>query len=601
MNKNYMAGKRALVTGAGGFIGSHLVEALVTSDAEGTALVHYNADAAIGNLRLVPAELRSRVQVVHGDLNDGDFMRPLIDKVEVVFHLGALIAIPHSYAAPRSYIQTNVEGTLNVLEAVRDGGQRLCRIVRAAADRYEEDDLGAVAFVPLVGAQGWDEDGRYDGTAGPRVRMPDEAALVAAAAEPLPLPEVPAFAGPFDRFGNCRVVLLGESTHGTSEFYRARAAITRRLVERHGFNIVALEADWPDAAALNRHVRHRPPAAADAAAFSRFPRWMWRNAEVAALAAWLRAHNAGLDEADQVGVYGLDLYSLGASMAAVVDYLEGVDPDAADLARRRYGCLAPWRDDPSGYGLAGGYARCEEAVVRQCRELLERRLEYARDDGERYLDAAQNARLVASAERYYRAMYQGGAEAWNARDTHMFQTLHHLLEARGPGARAVVWAHNSHVGDARHTAMGLAHGQLSIGQLCREAFAADAALVGLGTHEGTVAAARAWGAEAETMQVRPSRPGSVERLCHDSGIGRFLLDLRPGRHDALRERLSAARLQRFIGVLYLPASELESHYAQASLARQFDAWVWFDRSEALVPLDSAQAASGPADTWPFGL
>jgi erythromycin esterase-like protein len=431
-------------------------------------------------------------------------------------------------------------------------------------------------------------------------------ALIAATAEPLPDPDDSAFAASFDRYANRRVVLLGESSHGTAEFYRARAAVTRRLVERHGFTIVAVEADWPDAAAVDRYVRLRPPRADAEPPFQRFPRWMWRNTEVLALTDWMRRHNAAVDDASQrAGFHGLDLYNMSASIGAVLDYLAGVDPEAADVARRRYGCLAPWQRDPGLYGrdaLHRGYARCEEGVLRQCRDLLQKRLEYCAGDGDEFLDAAQNARLVASAERYYRTMYHGGAESWNLRDTHMFETLEQLLQARGPDARAVVWAHNSHVGDARETEMGRQRGELNLGQLCRERFGDEVALVGFGTHTGTVAAAHDWGDEMRVMRVRPSLDDSFERACHDAGVPRFLLDLAPGRHESLHERLAEPRLERFIGVIYRPATELASHYAEASPSRQFDAWIWFDETTAVTPLAPEQHdRSGELpDTFPFG-
>lgn len=438
----------------------------------------------------------------------------------------------------------------------------------------------------------------------------DPAGLVAAAVEPLPDDfDSEAFAAAFDRYADRRVVLLGEASHGTSEFYRARAAITRRLVERHGFGIVAVEADWPDAAIINRHVRGLPQREGQGPVFQRFPTWMWRNVEVAALVGWLRAHNAQRPEAERAGFYGLDMYSLGASIEAVLAYLDDVDPEAATEARQRYGCLTPWQQDPAGYGhavMARGYRGCEDAVVRQCRELLARRHALADGDdaataGEDFLDAAQNARLVASAERYYRTMYYGGAESWNLRDTHMFETLCQLLDAR-PGARAVVWAHNSHIGDARQTETGRRRGELNIGQLRRERFGDDCALVGFGTHAGEVAAADDWGDAMAVMQVRPSRAGSVERLLHDTGIARGLLDLERARHDpALRDVLGAERLERFIGVIYRPATELQSHYAGVSLLGQFDGYVWSDRTSAVTPLGPQQPQDGVPETWPSGL
>ena len=246
---------------------------------------------------------------------------------------------------------------------------------------------------------------------------------------------------------------------------------------------------------------------------------MWRNAEVDAFVEWLRGHNAGLPAERRAGFYGLDLYNMNASIAAVLDYLDRVDPDAAAVARERYGCLTPWQRDPSTYGhavLTAGYRECEGAVVAQCQTFLAKQLEYTRQDGDEFLDAAQNARLVAAAERYYRIMYYGGAESWNLRDTHMFETLRHVLERKGVTAKAVVWAHNSHIGDARYTEMGSRRGELNIGQLCREHFGSDAALLGFGTHSGTVAAARNWDGDMEIMQVRPSRPESFR------GEGRFV-------------------------------------------------------------------------------
>jgi erythromycin esterase-like protein len=410
------------------------------------------------------------------------------------------------------------------------------------------------------------------------------------------------FAAIFDRFAGCRIVLLGEASHGTSEFYRARAAITRRLVARHGFDIVACEADWPDMAVLDRQVRDRPGPPPAEPPFRRFPRWMWRNTDFAALVDWLRRENAGHEKDARAGLYGLDLYSLGASMEAVLGYLDRHDPEAAQIARRRYGCLTPWAEEPAHYGSAvvhRGYASCEDAVVAQCREILRHGID---GDPDSYLDAAQNARLVSAAERYYRVMYQGGAASWNLRDRHMFETLEQVLAARGPDARAVVWAHNSHIGDARATAMGRHMGELNLGQLCRERFGDEAALIGFGTAEGTVAAASDWGDEMEVMTVRPPLPGSWEALCRGTGIPRFVLDPRRA------EGLPGSLLQRFIGVIYRPESERQSHYMQASLSQQFDAWVWIDRTSAVTPTahdadadPGAAADPDDAETFPTGL
>jgi erythromycin esterase-like protein len=432
---------------------------------------------------------------------------------------------------------------------------------------------------------------------------PDDAglaALIAREAEPLPDPDDPAFGALFDRFADSRVVLLGEASHGTSEFYRARAEITRRLVERHGFDIVALEADWPDAACLNRYVRgqHARPGADPP--FQRFPTWMWRNREMAAFTDALRAWNLGRPEARRCGVYGLDLYSLDRSMRAVIDYLDKADPAAAQAARARYGCLRPWAEDPARYGrvvLTAGHAKCEAAVLEMLGDVLARDLNEA-DDPEGVLGLVQNARLVANAEAYYRVMYYGSAESWNLRDTHMFETLRHVLDAKGPQSKAVVWAHNSHIGDAAFTGMGVEQGELNIGQLCREHFGTAATRIGFGTHAGTVACASDWDAPMKTETVRPSRPDSHERLAHDSGLPRFLLELR-GRED-LQAALVEPRLQRFIGVIYRPETERWSHYVACQLPWQYDAYVWFDETQAVTPLAGPEQP-GADETWPFGL
>jgi len=424
-----------------------------------------------------------------------------------------------------------------------------------------------------------------------------------AAIEPLPAIDDPAFAASFDRFAESRVVLLGEASHGTSEFYRARAAITRRLIEQHGFDIVAVEADWPDAAAVDRYVRQRPHREMKPPPFSRFPTWMWRNREFEAFVGWLRGHNATLAADQRAAFYGLDLYNMRASMAAVLEYLDTVDPEAAAEARARYACLAPWIAEPSAYGMTAlrrGYAPCETAVLATLRDMVSNAIDYAAQDGELFFDAAQNARLVADAERYYRAMYFGSHESWNLRDRHMFETLEHILALKGPTSKAVVWAHNSHIGDARFTDMGAERGELNIGQLCRERFGRDAALVGFGTHTGTVMAADDWDEPGQAMRITPSRPDSYEALCQQTGVPRFLLDLRPGRNEPVRRDLREPRLERYIGVVYRPQTELQSHYARSSLSDQFDGFVWMDETSAVKPLP-AQVAEAEDETYPFGL
>ncbi|MFC5437653.1 protein-L-isoaspartate(D-aspartate) O-methyltransferase [Rhodanobacter umsongensis] len=503
--------------------------------------------------------------------------------------------------------QLAIGGRLVMPIGDRAGGQRLYKLTRLDDTRYEEEDLGAVMFVPLIGKQGWAEDGSQPARPAAPKTVPRRGSLAEAirrAAEPLPDPASSQFGALFDRYADRRVVLLGEASHGTAEFYQARAAITRRLIERHGFTIVAVEADWPDAASIDRYVRQRPAPPPAEPPFQRFPTWMWRNTDVQAFTQWLRAHNDAQPVQRRAGFYGLDMYSLSSSVAAVLGYLDRVDPTAAEVARERYACLTPWQKDPAVYGRTAQTQRhgaCEEDVVAQLRDLLRKRLDYAREDGVLFLDAAQNARLVTTAERYYRTLYQSSVQSWNLRDTHMFETLNHVLDAHGPASRAVVWAHNSHVGNAAATEMGQARNELNIGQLCREKFGRAAALIGFGTHHGTVAAAHDWDGPMEVMQVRPAREDSYEYPMHQAGEPRFLLDLRPGIHDALRERLAPPRLERFIGVIYRPQTELQSHYSSASLPDQFDAYAWFDDTRAVTPLAVKKRREGVPDTYPFGV
>jgi erythromycin esterase-like protein len=421
------------------------------------------------------------------------------------------------------------------------------------------------------------------------------------AAEQLPSPASSAFADAFERFADARIVLLGEATHGTHEFYAARAAITRRLIERHGFNIVAVEGDWPDIARIDDYVRHNANRPRRGDPFARFPTWMWRNNEVLGFADWLRSHNAALPERERVSMRGLDVYSLGESIHAVVSYLDAHDEGAASEARRRYECLLAWQDEPQHYGRAvehGGMASCENAIVTQLKELLETRMDLIREDGEAFFDAEQNARIVCAAERYYRAMYRGSAASWNLRDRHMFDTLQRLL-AHQEDARAVIWAHNSHIGSAAATAMGW-NGEFNIGELVRTAYGDEAVLIGFGTDRGTVAAASDWGAEMRIMDVRPARDDSWEAAFRRTGIARSLTDWRGSKAPALRDALSQPLLERAIGVVYRPETERASHYFEAVLADQFDAFVWFEETTAVTPLGRERPHGAP-DTWPFGL
>ncbi|HEU4620212.1 MAG TPA: erythromycin esterase family protein, partial [Gammaproteobacteria bacterium] len=339
-------------------------------------------------------------------------------------------------------------------------------------------------------------------------------------------------------------------------------------------------------------------------AFTRFPTWMWANAHVLDFATWLKAWNAARPEpGDRAGFYGLDLYSMYTSIRAVLAYLDEVDPEAGKLARIRYGCLGPWEREPAQYGaeaLRGRFEGCADAVARMLRELLERRLDYEPRGADRYFDATRNAAVVEGAERYYRAMYFGPHSSWNLRDTHMFDTLEALLERGGPDSKAVVWAHNSHLGDAGATSMR-AHGETNLGELCRGCFGDACYAIGFGTDHGTVAAAEHWGAPMRIMSVRPSREDSYERLCHDSAVPRFLLPLKRRGGDGLRDALGPERLERAIGVIYRPETELASHYFRASLPRQFDEWIWFDETRAVNALPVAPDVRKIPETFPFGV
>jgi protein-L-isoaspartate(D-aspartate) O-methyltransferase len=486
--------------------------------------------------------------------------------------------------------------------------QRLVRVTRVDENEFEQEDLLPVRFVPLIGEQGWQE-GEFPQPPrrGPR-RAPVRALRpeltlaerIAQAAEPFASLEDADLEALLERIGEARVVLLGEATHGTSEFYRLRARITQHLIERKGFGMVTVEADWPDAGRIDHYVRHRQTPPESWRAFARFPEWMWRNAEVQAFVDWLHRYNLNRPYEHRVSFHGLDLYSLYTSINAVLRYLDDVDPEAARIARTRYGCLTPWESDPATYGrmaLSGRYRECESDVASMLMDMLRKRAEYTAQDGERFADAVHNARVVANAERYYRTMYYGSAQSWNLRDEHMFETLSELLRARGAEAKAVVWAHNSHLGDARHTEMS-ARGELNLGQLCREHFGAAVYSIGFGTDNGTVAAADQWDGPMQVKQVRPSHAESYERQCHDSKCASFLLPL--ARDKALERELLVPRLERAIGVIYRPQTELASHYFQAVLPRQFDEYCWFDRTQAVQPLDAARLQGMP-ETYPFGL
>jgi erythromycin esterase-like protein len=414
--------------------------------------------------------------------------------------------------------------------------------------------------------------------------------------------------------GDARFVLIGEASHGTHEFYEQRAEITKRLIQEKGFTAVAVEADWPDAYRINRYVRgvNDDPTPAEAlGGFQGFPAWMWRNTDVVNFIGWLRQYNDALPQnATKVGFYGLDLYSMHASIEEVVGYLDKVDPEAAERARHRYSCLGHFGEDSQAYGYAASFGlseSCEKEAVNQLIELQRKTAEYAGRDGrvaeDEFFYAEQNARLVKDAEEYYRSMFQGRVSSWNVRDRHMAETLDHLvahLDRQGNRAKVVVWEHNSHLGDARATDMADA-GELNVGQLVREKYGRDAVLVGFSTYTGTVTAASKWGGVAQLKQVRPALSGSYEALFHNTGLPRFLLNLRQGNQAV--KALQEPRLERAIGVIYLPKSERISHYFYARLPEQFDAVIHIDDTRGVQPLDRSRhwQMTEPPETFPSGV
>jgi len=504
--------------------------------------------------------------------------------------------------------QLAVGGRMVIPIGASQRAQELVRITRRADDRFDLEDLADVRFVPLIGEQGWEVDDSEKHVTSPRLIRTTPSvsqtlpSLILRNSESFETPEEASFASLLESIGDARVVLIGEASHGTSEFYRLRERITRRLIEDKGFTIVAAEADWPDAARIDHYVRHRDASPSDWSAFARFPTWMWRNQEVREFVDWLHEYNKPLKNSKRAGFYGLDLYSLYNSVRAVIGYLEDVDPDLAEIARWRYGCLSPWEADPAAYGhaaLTGAYRDCEQDVTLMLKDLYQKRQDYAHADGTRFLDASQNAMLVANAERYYRIMYYGSRASWNLRDTHMFDTLNRVLEAHGSESKAVVWAHNSHIGDASATEMS-ARGEHNIGQLCRKAFGDQSYRIGFGTDHGTVAAASNWDAPMEIKQVRPAHAQSYERLFHLTQQPGLILPLRHNQNLQVIGELAQPRLERAIGVIYRPETELASHYFEAILPRQFDDYVWVDDSAAVTPLTTAELRGVP-DTYPFGI
>lgn len=505
-----------------------------------------------------------------------------------------------------------------IVVAVPVGSPEICEAMGADADEV----ICATMPEPLIGVGRWYEDFSQTSDDEVRALLARSTPLSGATDDDFPDNEGTAklrenivrlsggagdYDGLLDLIGEARFVLLGEASHGTHEFYEERARITRRLIEEKGFTAVAVEADWPDAQHINRYVRTRSEdldAEEALSDFRRFPTWMWRNRVVVDFIEWLRRHNEALVDGQHVGFYGLDLYALHGAMKAVLRYLEAVDPAAAEIARQRYACFDHFGPDPQSYGFIAGNEvekSCQEAVVAQLVDMLKRRTATQPGngaDGDDLFAARQNARLVKNAEAYYRAMFLAPESTWNLRDRHMAETLEALAShLGGHAAKVVVWAHNSHLGDARATERSRI-GEINLGQLVRETHAQEAFLVGFTTYRGTVTAASDWGAIAERKAVRPALPGSYEALLHAASTGRFQLDLRRD-GKVLPPRL----LERAIGVIYRPETERASHYLHADISAQFDALLHFDGTRAVEPLErtSEWDAGELAETYPFGV
>ena len=570
------------------------------AEREGRELVR--REQAYREGRPFPAVAGKVVIVVDDGLATGSSMRAAIEALRSLRPARIVVAVP---AAPQS----------------------TCRELAALADEVVCATTPSPFFA--VGSSYWDFTQTTDEEVRDLLRAasgsrpaagtapgPTEVAVIRADA--IPVEEgIPADQVLFDLVGDAQLVLIGEASHGTSEFYAARAQITRRLIEDRGFGAVAAEADWPDAYRVNRYVRGGgDDATAEEAlrGFERFPTWMWRNAAVLDFVGWLREHNGrpGRDERAKAGFYGLDLYSLYRSVHEVISYLDRVDPAAADRARKRYACFDQFSDDDAQvYGFAAAFGageECEREVVAQLVDLQRHAVEYVRRDGlmadDELFYAEQNARTVRAAEEYYRAMFSGRASSWNLRDRHMADTLDalagHLTRQRGAPAKIVVWAHNSHLGDARATETA-ASGELNVGQLVRERHPGDCRLIGFTTYTGTVTAASDWEGPAERKWVRPALADSVEELLHEVGEKGFML--RFGAASGSADALCSARLERAIGVIYRPETERQSHYFGARVADQFDAVIHIDETRAVEPLErTARWQEGEApETYPFAV
>lgn len=417
-----------------------------------------------------------------------------------------------------------------------------------------------------------------------------------------------------ERIGDARYVLIGEASHGTHEYYSWRAALTRRLILERGFSFVGVEGDWPDCYAINSSVTHQPNAPADPVdalrGFERWPTWMWANLEVLEFTRWLRGFNAARAEEERVGFYGLDVYSLWDSLRATLEYLEKYQPEHVDAAVQAFHCFEPYAEDPQSYARATRLvpSGCEAEVIRLLSEVRNAAAHDQRLSRNARFNAEQNARSAAGAEAYYRAMVRGGPGSWNVRDRHMVVTLQHLMRHHGDGAKAVVWEHNTHIGDARWTDMARS-GMVNVGQLVREAHAEEGVvLIGFGSYQGSVRAAPFWGGPTEAMDLPPARAGSTEELLHaslEAPAALFLFDGGGSGADGSSDRslpswAGTSRGHRAVGVVYNPEAERWGNYVPTVLGRRYDAFLWFDSTRSLDPLPGTHPHGGELETWPSG-
>ncbi|MGB4849915.1 MAG: erythromycin esterase family protein [Saprospiraceae bacterium] len=409
----------------------------------------------------------------------------------------------------------------------------------------------------------------------------------------------------FDRIGDAKIVMLGEASHGTHDYYTWRAHISKRLIEEKGFNFIAVEGDWPDCYRLNRYIKgydvENKSAFTVLHAFNRWPTWMWANWEIVALADWLKNHNTGLPANKRAGFYGLDVYSLWESMESIIQYLKKTDPGALKIAEEAFYCFAPYRkDEGRAYGHASRLVPelCQNEVVALLKEIRNKLPSY-NTDYENVFSAEQNALITVNAEKYYRTMVEGGPHSWNVRDRHMADTLNRLLKFHGENAKAIVWEHNTHIGDARATDM-TEDGMFNIGELARlQHHQENVVLVGFGSYKGTVMAGRNWGAEMESMPMPDARESSWEYLLHAAGKENKLLWMSDfADNDMIMENHLGHRA---IGVVYHPEREQYGNYVPTILPLRYDAFIYLDQTSALHPLHIEPDGQQIPETFPFGV